>query len=60
MRVRIAPAALAEAEDARDWYDAVRAGLGEEFWKSSIAVCARLWISRMLGIPSDHAPDDIA
>ena len=31
MRVHIAPAALAEAEDARNWYDAVRVGLGEEF-----------------------------
>jgi plasmid stabilization system protein ParE len=31
MKVHIEPAALAEAEDARDWYDAARAGLGEEF-----------------------------
>ena len=31
MKLRIEPAALAEAEDARNWYDAVREGLGEEF-----------------------------
>jgi len=31
MKVRIEPAALAEAEEARDWYEAVREGLGAEF-----------------------------